>query len=42
MDDRFGEIMLENLRARGCPLSGVDSCKSLDSQINRYVPNEII
>ncbi|XP_014292876.1 leucine carboxyl methyltransferase 1 [Halyomorpha halys] len=37
MDDRFGEIMLENLRARGCPLSGVDSCKSLDSQINRFI-----
>lgn len=37
MTDRFGQIMLENLRARGCPLSGVDSCKSLDSQINRFI-----
>ncbi|KAF6212746.1 hypothetical protein GE061_010454, partial [Apolygus lucorum] len=34
MCDRFGEIMLENLRARGCPLSGVDACRSLDTQTN--------
>ncbi|KAL1115783.1 hypothetical protein AAG570_006073 [Ranatra chinensis] len=37
MCDRFGNIMLENLRARGCPLSGVESCKSLDTQKKRFL-----
>ncbi|XP_073993115.1 leucine carboxyl methyltransferase 1 [Rhodnius prolixus] len=37
MCDRFGEIMLENLRARGCPLSGVDSCRSLETQTKRFI-----
>lgn len=36
MNDRFGEVMLNNLRARGCSLAGVDSCLSLDTQISRY------
>lgn len=35
MNDRFGDVMLGNLRARGCNLSGVDSCLSLDTQISR-------
>lgn len=36
MNDRFGEVMLSNLRARGCNLAGVESCLSLDTQILRY------
>lgn len=36
MNDRFGDVMLGNLRARGCSLAGVDSCLSLDTQISRY------
>jgi len=37
MNDRFGEVMLINLRARGCNLAGVESCLSLDTQISRFV-----
>lgn len=37
MNDRFGDVMLNNLRARGCSLAGVDSCTSLDTQISRFV-----
>lgn len=37
MGDKFGDVMLNNLRARGCPLAGVDACISLESQIQRYV-----
>ncbi|KAL3846475.1 hypothetical protein ACJMK2_017462 [Sinanodonta woodiana] len=36
MIDRFGDIMLENLRARQCTLH-VEACKSLESQIKRYI-----
>ncbi|XP_059271075.1 leucine carboxyl methyltransferase 1 isoform X4 [Mustela nigripes] len=32
MDDRFGQIMIENLRRRQCDLAGVQTCKSLESQ----------
>nr|CAD7444588.1 unnamed protein product [Timema bartmani] len=37
MDDRFGNMMTSNLRARGCLLAGVNACKSLDSQKQRFV-----
>lgn len=37
LNDRFGEVMLTNLRARGCTLAGVESCRSLDTQIGRMV-----
>lgn len=37
MNDRFGDVMLGNLRARGCSLAGVDACTSLDTQIQRFV-----
>lgn len=37
MNDRFGEVMLNNLRQRGCSLAGVESCISLDTQISRYL-----
>uniref|UniRef100_A0A673J3M3 Leucine carboxyl methyltransferase 1 n=1 Tax=Sinocyclocheilus rhinocerous TaxID=307959 RepID=A0A673J3M3_9TELE len=32
MNDRFGQIMIENLQRRQCNLAGVDVCQSLDSQ----------
>lgn len=37
LNDRFGDVMLTNLRARGCTLAGVESCQSLDTQINRFL-----
>lgn len=36
MNDRFGDVMLSNLRARGCSLAGVDACTSLNTQISRF------
>jgi len=27
MNDRFGQVMMENLSQRGCGLPGVSSCK---------------
>nr|KAF6489808.1 leucine carboxyl methyltransferase 1 [Molossus molossus] len=39
MDDRFGQIMIENLRRRQCDLAGVETCKSLDSQKERLLAN---
>lgn len=35
MNDRFGDVMLNNLRLRGCSLAGVEACISLDTQISR-------
>ncbi|KAJ8671582.1 hypothetical protein QAD02_002841, partial [Eretmocerus hayati] len=35
MKDKFGEVMLDNLRRRGCSLLGVDRCESLDTQRKR-------
>lgn len=37
MNDRFGEVMLSNLRSRGCDLAGVEACQTLDTQVDRYV-----
>ncbi|XP_029804650.1 leucine carboxyl methyltransferase 1 [Suricata suricatta] len=37
MDDRFGQIMVENLRRRQCDLAGVETCKSLESQKERLL-----
>lgn len=37
MNDRFGEVMLNNLRSRGCSLAGVDACLSLDTQMARFL-----
>lgn len=42
MVDRFGDIMLAHMNARHCDLMGVDSCKSLESQINRFSTNGLI
>ncbi|XP_028913338.1 leucine carboxyl methyltransferase 1 [Ornithorhynchus anatinus] len=39
MDDRFGRIMIENLRRRQCDLAGVEVCKSLASQKERLLSN---
>ncbi|XP_039090379.1 leucine carboxyl methyltransferase 1 isoform X3 [Hyaena hyaena] len=39
MDDRFGQIMVENLRRRQCDLAGVETCKSLESQKERLLAN---
>lgn len=35
MGDKFGDVMLRNLRARGCPLAGVDACQNLNTQRQR-------
>jgi [phosphatase 2A protein]-leucine-carboxy methyltransferase len=35
MGDRFGQIMLSNLRARGCALAGVEACQNIASQQQR-------
>lgn len=37
MNDRFGEVMLANLRQRGCNLAGVDACLSLSTQVQRFL-----
>ncbi|KAM6166782.1 leucine carboxyl methyltransferase 1 [Erethizon dorsatum] len=39
MDDRFGQIMIENLWRRHCHLAGVETCKSLESQRERLLSN---
>lgn len=39
MADKFGEVMVENLKTRGCPLVGVEHCKNLDSQKMRFLGN---
>lgn len=35
LTDRFSDIMLGNLRSRGCSLAGVDACQTLDTQMKR-------
>nr|CAG4651944.1 EOG090X08O3 [Triops cancriformis] len=35
MKDRFGEVMLTNLKMRGCDLAGVDLCQDLKTQQQR-------
>ncbi|XP_051530303.1 leucine carboxyl methyltransferase 1 isoform X2 [Myxocyprinus asiaticus] len=37
MDDRFAQVMIENLQRRQCNLAGVDVCQSLDSQKERFL-----
>lgn len=39
MNDRFGEVMKQNLRLRQCSLSGVAACQNLDSQRKRFTDN---
>lgn len=35
MRDKFGQVMLSNLRCRGCLLAGVEDCESLETQQRR-------
>jgi len=37
MNDRFGQIMFDNLKQRSCYLIGIDSCETIDKQIERYI-----
>lgn len=37
MADRFGDIMIENLKSRDCFLAGVEACKSLETQRHRFL-----
>lgn len=39
MNDTFGDVMLGNLRARGCNLAGIAFCKTLDTQKSRFLNN---
>jgi len=39
MGDRFGKVMLDNLRGRGCSLPGIDHCMSLETQKQRFLKN---
>nr|CAG4637132.1 EOG090X08O3 [Ceriodaphnia reticulata] len=39
MTDRFGDVMLSNLRSRGCTLAGVEACASLQTQEDRFILN---
>lgn len=39
MNDNFGDVMLGNLRARGCNLAGISACKNLESQEQRFLSN---
>ena len=35
--DKFGDIMLENMRSRGCSLAGIDHCASIETQTQRFL-----
>ncbi|XP_023665029.2 leucine carboxyl methyltransferase 1 isoform X1 [Paramormyrops kingsleyae] len=37
MNDRFGQVMIENLQRRHCNLAGVEACWSLESQKERFL-----
>ncbi|GAB6019065.1 hypothetical protein CHUAL_000692 [Chamberlinius hualienensis] len=37
MTDRFGNVMIENLKQRGCHLAGVSACDNLSSQEQRFL-----
>lgn len=39
INDTFGDVMLGNLRARGCNLAGISSCKNLETQQARFLLN---
>ncbi|XP_043460871.1 leucine carboxyl methyltransferase 1 [Leptopilina heterotoma] len=39
MRDKFGQVMLSNLRSRGCLLAGVEDCESLETQQRRFTVN---
>ncbi|XP_015914126.1 leucine carboxyl methyltransferase 1-like [Parasteatoda tepidariorum] len=37
MGDKFGNVMIENLKKRGCNLAGVSACSDLESQRKRFI-----
>lgn len=37
MNDTFGNVMLTNLRGRGCTLAGIVACRSLEAQRERFL-----
>ena len=37
MYDRFGQIMVENLKVRNCELLDLEPCRSLETQKQRFV-----
>jgi len=37
MTDKFGEIMIDNLRARDCEIMDLESCRSLDKQEEKFL-----
>jgi len=37
MNDRFGDIMIENMRARQCELPGILACQTLADQETRFI-----
>jgi len=39
MNDRFGQVMLDNLLSRGCVLAGAGACQDKSTQIQRFVEN---
>ncbi|KAH0813691.1 hypothetical protein MTP99_014510 [Tenebrio molitor] len=39
MNDTFGDVMLGNLRVRGCNLAGISYCKNLETQKSRFLNN---
>lgn len=39
INDTFGDVMLGNLKARGCNLPGITFCKNLDTQKSRFTIN---
>lgn len=39
MNDTFGDVMLGNLKARGCNLSSIAACTSLETQRGRFLNN---
>lgn len=39
LNDRFGQVMHENLIARGCGLDGLDACLNEETQKQRFMRN---
>ena len=37
MNDRFGQVMLENLSQRGCGLPGVKACQGMQKMLSLVV-----
>ncbi|XP_072032398.1 leucine carboxyl methyltransferase 1-like [Amphiura filiformis] len=37
LKDRFGQVMIDNLRRRQCDLAGADACESLQTQKDRFL-----